>query len=60
MVEIIALSEHNVSAWINLSKQNIFNKKVYEISNLDYSDFQYKIIYSLKTQDRKTLLLILK
>ena len=42
------LSEHSESARIKLSKQIIFNNKVYKVSNLYYSELQFEIILLLE------------
>ena len=48
-----SLSEQIESAWINLSEQIVFNKEVYKISNLYYSEFQCEIIFFIEDSEQK-------
>ena len=47
------LSDHVESAWVNFSKQIIFNDKVFRISELYYSEFQCEVILFLEDFEQK-------
>ena len=47
------LSDHVESAWVNFSKQIIFNDKVFRISELYYSEFQCEVISFLEDFEQK-------
>ena len=47
------LSDHVKSAWVNFSKQIIFNDKVFRISDLFYSESQCEVILFLEDFEQK-------
>ena len=53
------LTGHVESAWVNFSKQIIFNGKVFRIFELYYSEFQCEVILFFEDLEHKKLLLIL-
>ena len=50
-------SEHVESAWINFSKQIIFNDKLYKISGLYYSEYQAEVILFLEDLEQKDIVI---
>ena len=50
-------SEHVESAWINLSKQNIFNDKVHKTSELFFSECQAEVILFLEDLEQKDVVI---
>ena len=50
-------SDHVESAWVNFSKQIIFNDKVFRISNLDFSEFQCEVILFLEDFEQKEIVI---
>ena len=48
-----SLSEQIESAWINQSEQIIFNKEVYKISNIYYSELQCERILFIEDSEQK-------
>ena len=50
-------SEHVESAWVNLSKQIIFNDKFHKISDLFYSEFQAEVILFLEDLEQKDIVI---
>ena len=51
------LSDHVESAWVNFSKQIIFNDKVFRISELYYSEFQCEVILFLEDFEQKEIVI---
>ena len=51
------LSDHVESAWVNFSKQIIFNDKTFRISELYYSEFQCKVILFLEDFEQKEIVI---
>ena len=49
-------SDHVESAWVNFSKQIIFNDKVFRISELYYSEFQCEVILFLEDFVQKNVI----
>ena len=49
-------SENVESAWINFSKQIIFNDKVHRISDLCFSEFQAEVILFFEDLEQKELM----
>ena len=50
-------SEHVESAWINFSKQIIYNDKLHKISDLFYSEFQAEVILFLEDLEQKNIVI---
>ena len=50
------LSDHVKSAWVNFSKQIIFNDKVFRISELYYFEFQCEVILFLEDFEQKNVI----
>ena len=50
-------SDHVESAWVNFSKQSIFNDKVFRISELSYSEFQCIFILFLEDFEQKEIVI---
>ena len=48
-------SDHVESAWVNISKQIIFNDKTFRISELYYSEFQCEVILFLEDFEQKEI-----
>ena len=51
------LCDHVESAWVNFSKQIIFNDKVFRISELFCSEFQCEVILFLEDFEQKKIVI---